>query len=98
MTKEEIFKEVSQSQFNEGLTLKDHVYTSMDIYAQQQAIEFFKWNALKVSEYVDYQKRVYDAEGITAKEEEVNLFEMSTIAQRYDLFLQSQQTLNNSPV
>lgn len=62
---------------------------AMDIHSKNIAIGFFKWNAEKVSEYIDYLKRVDFADGLTEKETELNKFENGTIEDRFNQYLQS---------
>lgn len=67
-----------------------HVSKAMDKFAKQQAVEFFKWNARSISEYMDYLKRVHNSEGMEEMELELNHFENNSIEGRYNLFIESQ--------
>ena len=90
MTKEEIIWK------NCGVTGKivethiSKVEKAMDEFAKQQAIAFFKWNASKVSEYMDYLRRTDQAQGVTEIELELNHFEGTTIDGRYAQFIEQQ--------
>ena len=66
------------------------VSESMDEYAKQQAISFFKWNAQKVSKYMDYLRRVDKAGGLEEMELALNHFENGTIESRYSQFIEQQ--------
>lgn len=68
----------------------EQVKNAMDIWAKQQAIEFFKWNAKSISDYLDYLKRVNGSEGLEEMELELNHFENSSIEGRYNLFIECQ--------
>lgn len=63
---------------------------AMDLYAQQEAIAFFQWNAEKILEYVEWLKNGRqmedDSEKEYAKQCEITSFELSTIKKRYQLF------------
>lgn len=72
----------------------EEVEKAMDEYAKLRAVEFFKWNAKKAGDYIDYLRRVDKAEGASEKEKELDHFEGATIDGRYELFLQ--ETENQS--
>lgn len=55
-----------------------------------QSIEFFKWNALKIDGYIKYVEQIKPLVTSHEIEEALNIFEGSTIEERYDLFIQSQ--------
>lgn len=65
---------------------RKHVLEAMEIFAKQESIEFFKWNAAKAAEYINYITRVSKSEGNSEYEKELDIFENSTIEQRYNLF------------
>jgi hypothetical protein len=56
---------------------------------KQDAIEFFKWNALKVDGYVKYIEQIKPLVTSNEIEEALNIFEGSTLEERYELYLQS---------
>lgn len=67
----------------------------LEEYARIRSIEFFKWNAEKIFEYVDWlkNKRQFEEEPSDeySKMCEINSFDLSSIDKRYELF--SQQSL-----
>jgi len=100
-TKEEIAKNYvpcrcDMAYISRGLYAPDCPYHStdpevaMEVWAKHQAIEFFKWNAQSISTYLDYLKRVNNAEGLEEMEIELNHFENNSIEGRYSLFIESQ--------
>lgn len=105
MTKEEIIDEYSKVMGYNGIEplliegLEEDalaiIKDSMNRFAKQQAIEFFKWNASKVSEYMDYLRRTDQAEGPEEKELELNHFEGNTIEGRYTQFIESQNNVRS---
>lgn len=56
---------------------------------KQDAIEFFRWNALKVDGYVKYIEQIKPLVTSNEIEEALNTFEGSTLEERYELYLQS---------
>jgi hypothetical protein len=56
---------------------------------KQDAIEFFKWNALKVDGYVKYIEQIKPLVTSNEIEEALNTFEGATLQERYELYLQS---------
>lgn len=91
MTKEEILHKLQKENPHSIPTFK-----AMDVYARQQAIAFFKWNAAKVSEYMDYLRRVDQSEGVDETELALNHFEGATIDGRYSQFIEQQNKHDNN--
>ena len=60
----------------------------LEEFSKQHAVEFFKWNAQKASEYLDYLRRVDKSEGLEEMELELNHFENNTIEGRYYIFIE----------
>jgi hypothetical protein len=58
-------------------------------FVKEDAIEFFKWNALKVDGYVQYIEKIKPLVTSNEIEEALNTFEGSTLEERYELYLQS---------
>lgn len=98
MTKEEIAKlyvpcRCDDIYTSRGLTAPDCPYHStdpesaMDQFAKQQATAFFKWNCKQVDHYLNYLKRVHEADCTQEKDQELDCFENATIEQRYMLFI-----------
>ncbi len=56
---------------------------------KNDAIEFFKWNALKVDGYVKYIEQIKPLVTSNEIDEALNTFEGSTLEERYELYLQS---------
>lgn len=98
MNKEEILSKKTGGIFDGyegGIT---GIFNAMEEFAKLQSVEFFKWNAQKIHEYMDYLRRVDKSEGIEEMELELNYFEGGTIEYRYTQFIkyqQLQQSQNN---
>lgn len=93
---EDIANSVSFEEFIKNSTSSDEakeMFTvsldAMKTYAKQQSIEFFKWNALKIDGYIKYVEQIKPLVTSLEIEEALNIFEGSTIEERYDLFIQS---------
>lgn len=56
---------------------------------KQDAIEFFKWNALKIDSYIKYIEQIKPLVTSNEIEEILNTFEGSTLEERYELYVQS---------
>lgn len=90
MTKEECLNKHDTSRKYIEQTCRPELFAAMDEYAKQQAIAFFKWNAKNISIYLDYLRRVDEAEGEEEMELELNHFENNSIEGRYTLFVENQ--------
>ena len=92
-TAEEIVKESIVNSFKHSIDPFE-VYESMikvselavNIARKEAAIEFFKWNAKHISEYLDYLRRVDSANGTSDYEREMDFYEKTTIENRYKEF------------
>ena len=94
LSKEEIVKRHTDGWVG-GMTPGDEeriVYPSMDEYAKQEAIEFFKWNAASVKGYVDYIMRARESESDEQLQSNLDKFETATLEERYNLYVQSKQS------
>lgn len=100
MTKEDVLDGYESTRVQMGYEHDDKVdmwergcvEQAMDDWGKIQSLAFFKWNATKASEYLDYLRRVDKAEGVSEKELELNRFENSSLEARYELFLLSQSS------
>lgn len=90
-TKEETLS-VTMNEFS-AKTENERILAAMDEYAKEVSIDFFKWNALKVDEYINYLDSVNKADGITDKQKEADHFEGSTIAGRFEIYQQEKSSL-----
>jgi hypothetical protein len=63
----------------------------MDMWAKQESIEFFKWNALKVDGYIKYIDQIKPLVTSNEIEMALSIFEGSTLEERYELYQQSKQ-------
>lgn len=89
-TKEEIIQDEC-APLNSDLyssQLKPQILNAMSIYAKQIAVDFLKWNASKVNEYVAFLRNYNSEDGVSNMEQEANWFEGSTIEGRFDKYLQ----------
>lgn len=66
------------------------IYQAMDEFAKQQATAFFKWNCKQVDHYLNYLKRVHEADRTQEKDQELDRFENATIELRYMQFIEQQ--------
>ena len=92
-TKEEILETKNWSMEYPNFMQESEIHDAMDEYAKEVAIDFFKWNVMKVDEYVSYLNGVNRAEGLTEKHKESDNFECATISGRFDLYQQEKSSL-----
>lgn len=92
-TRDEIIHQYSENSGYDGGYSESDVEKMLDEYAKEVSVDFFKWNALKVDEYVRYLQQVNRADGINEKEQEASRFEGAPISVRFDLYQQKNSSL-----
>ena len=65
------------------------LYEMINEARKEAAIEFFKWNASHISEYINYLRRADLANGTSTYLQEMDIYERTTIENRYKIFEES---------
>lgn len=68
-----------------------HVMGAMDIHAEQVAIEFFKWYALKMVGFIEYLNKVKPMVTSNEIEEKLIEFEGKSFIELFQLFKKEQE-------